>query len=124
MLAFTMNIEIATYFNAIIKSAFGVIACFPQYVLIYKQKTTKGFSMFAQVLDIIACLSAITQVLVDYYVNGNNTGFWHELNMGKFFTCWASISGVSVFIFMHWYYERKYKPVDKVVARFDEAMIN
>ena len=101
-----------------------MIACFPQYVLIYKQKSTKGFSILAQVLNQLACLSAITQVVLDYYFNGNNTGFWHELNMGKFFTCWSSIAGVSVFLIMHWYYEYKHKPVDEVVARFDEAMIN
>ena len=114
----------ATYFNATIKSAFAVIASIPQYILIYKLKSTKGFSILAQVLDIIACLCAIIQVVLDYYFNGNNTGFWHELNLGKFFTCWASISGVSVFLFMHRYYEYKYKPEDLVVVIFDEAKIN
>ena len=76
--------EITIYFIALVKTSFSLFACIPQYVLIYKLKTTKGFSIFAQVLDIIACLCAVLQIVIDYYVNGNNTGFWNELNYGKF----------------------------------------
>lgn len=115
-LFFATNMEITTFYNGMVKSACGIVACFPQYVLIYQLKSTKGFSILAQILDIIACLSAILQIVVDYYAYGNGTGFWNELNWGKFLTCWASIAGVSVFLFQHQYYKYFYKSAYTVVT--------
>ena len=116
--------EITTFTNGIIKSFLGLISCFPQYILIYKLKSTKGFSIIYVAIDIIGSLFAILQILVDYHAFGNGTGFWSELNWTKFLMHWTSITGFSVFLFQHWYYKYFYKLENLVVASSDEIVID
>ena len=118
ILCYTTNIESTTIFIGIIKSAFSIIQCIPQYILIYHMKSTKGFSIATQVFDIVAFLCATIQIIIDYYVNGNGNGFWHELNQAKFLTSMASIFAVSVFLFQHQYYKYFYKSRTMVESSF------
>ena len=120
-LIFATNLEITALFNGIIKSCFGLIACIPQYILIYRMKSTQGFSIVCQILDITGCLCAILQIKIDYYANGDGIGFWRELNWGKFLMNQVSIAGVSVFLCQARYYKYYYKSGKLEVPDIDES---
>ena len=120
-ICFYTNLQITTIANGIIKLCFVFICYLPQYILIYKLKTTKGFSILPTIFDITACSCGILQIVVDYYATGNGTGFWHELNWGKFLNCQAIITGNYVLLFQHCYYRCIYELGNLVVARFDEV---
>ena len=75
-------------------------------------------------IDLLSCLCGISQIVVEYYGNGNGTGFWHELNFGKFFWNWAAMAGDCSILFMHWYYEYYNKSENSVVVNIDEINIS
>ena len=118
------NLDTLIFTNGIIKSGFALIECIPQYILIYRLKTTRGFSIPAIMIEIIAYSCAILQILFDYYGSGNGTGFWHELNLAKFFDSVVGISMDFLFIFQDCYYKYFYKSQDSVVPDIDEIPNN
>ena len=68
----------------LIKAFLSQFAYFPQFVLIYKNKSTVGWSMEGVWMDILGSGIACVQVITDYFAFGKGTGFFSELNYGKF----------------------------------------
>ena len=110
-----IGIEHTTIINAIIKQSASILCCFPQYLLIYRLKSTNGFSMFGIYLDNLGCIFAMAQLVIDYYMNGyqNDLGFWNGLNWGKFLANVMSFLAQLVLCYQHWWYTYVYKPKNK-----------
>lgn len=68
----------------LIKAFLSVLSYIPQYILIYRNNTTYGWSMAGVWSDFIGSVIAWNQVILDYFVFGSGTGFFRELNYGKF----------------------------------------
>jgi len=66
------------------KSVLSLVAYIPQWVLIYRNKSTNGWSMSAVATDTIGSCIGMTQVIVDYFNNYRGSGFFEKLNYGKF----------------------------------------
>lgn len=99
---FYQDIDIFCIYCGAIKAVCSLISYFPQYVLIYKNKTTFGWSMSAVWIDCIGASFAVIQVIVDHYDVNSGAGFWEDLNYGKFFLNLVSALCCLVFFFQHY----------------------
>lgn len=79
-----------------------MVAYLPQYVLIYKNKTTKGWSMGGVWADCIGATIACFQVILDYFNNNKGLGFFAELNYGKLCLNFICLLCCLVFFFQHY----------------------
>lgn len=89
-----------------LKAILSLASYVPQWILVYKNKTTLGWSMTGVWVDALGGVLAVCQVIVDYYNVGKGTGFWNELNWGKFLLNVVSFLCCCVFFFQHYYLYR------------------
>ena len=84
------------------KACLSLIAYIPQIILVYKNKTTKGWSMVGVWVDFTGGALAVLQISVDYQNTGHGTGFFNELNYGKFLLNLLSCACCLVFFIQHY----------------------
>ena len=91
----------------IVKSTLSTIAYVPQFVLIYRNKSTKGWSIKATATDTIGSGIGVTQVIVDYFNWAYPKNFFETLNYGKFCLNLVSLLFTFILYFQHFclYYE-------------------
>lgn len=97
------------------KAVLSLIAYIPQIILVIRNKTTMGWSMVGVWVDFGGGALAIFQIITDYYNTGRGTGFFNELNWGKFLLNVLSCGCSSVFFFQH-YWIYKPKKEDKIAV--------
>lgn len=113
------------YCNSIVAVCF-FISYIPQYVLIYRNKTTFGWSMGAVWLEFFASTFGIVQLAIDHYDLNTETGFWADLNYGKFFLNLVGATSGLVFFVQHYVIYRannrlmaQGKPIDGLAFKFN-----
>jgi len=93
--------------NSVFKTCGSIKACIslmgycPQIWLIFKNKSTRGWSIKSSFLEFSGGCLAILQIVIDYYRVHNGVGFFASLNYGKFLLNFFCCVCCSVIIFQH-----------------------
>lgn len=84
-----------------IKACISLMGYCPQIQLIFRNKSTKGWSIKSSVLEFTGGCLAIVQIVIDFFCVSNGEGFFASLNYGKFFLNFFCCVCCSVIFFQH-----------------------
>lgn len=65
-------------------------------------------------VDIGGALLAITQIVLDSFISNNGTGFWSQLNWGKFLVNFVSACSCIILLIQHYFIYRAPLPKSKL----------
>lgn len=83
------------------KAFLSFISYIPQIYLIFRNKSSFGWSIPGVYMDISGASLAIIQIVIDHYRINNEIGFWSHLNWGKFLLNLFSAGCCCVMLFQH-----------------------
>ena len=101
---FLKDLDSAAIMAGSLKGFLTMVAYIPQILLIFRNKSTKGYSMIYVSMDYLGCILAIAQIIIDYYNQGSEgVGFMQQLNWGKFSLNFFGIISDSVMLYQHYF---------------------
>lgn len=112
--------DYAIIFSSYLESIAPVLACFPQYYLIYKIKSTKEFCLLAQGMICVSLypFSILKSLIGDYLSKApqDDEKLKSQLNWSwfKFFMNLVLLLAVSMFFIQYWYYNFIYDSEDNM----------